>query len=215
MVTKDLDDVLAVERQRIAADLHDGPLQSIAALQWRLEALQRLIQKDPVAAAEELARIRPLAAGQIDVLRGFLASLRQEQRGGRPLGESLAKMREGFEREGGLRVELEVASEAWCGSAERNPEIVSLVREALVNVRKHAHATDVQVTVSRQGEMLSIVVQDNGRGFPIAGAFNLEELEVLDAGPKTIRWRVKKNGGALEVETYPGQGAVLSIKMPV
>ncbi|MGD0577650.1 MAG: histidine kinase [Bryobacteraceae bacterium] len=112
MVTKDLDDVLAAERERIAADLHDGPLQSIAALQWRLEALQRLIQKDPVAAAEELARIRPLAAGQIDVLRGFLASLRQEQRGGRPLGESLAKMREGFEREGGPRVELEVASEA-------------------------------------------------------------------------------------------------------
>ncbi|MGD0577649.1 MAG: ATP-binding protein [Bryobacteraceae bacterium] len=98
---------------------------------------------------------------------------------------------------------------------ERNPEIVSLVREALVNVRKHAHATDVRVTVSRQGEMLSVMVQDNGRGFPIAGAFNLEELEVLDAGPKTIRWRVKKNGGALEVETYPGQGAVLSIKMPV
>ncbi len=215
MVAQDFDEALAEQRERIAADLHDGPVQSIAALQWRLEALERLIRANPAAATEELARIRTLAADQTDALRDFLASLRQEHRGGRPLGESLAKIRESFEREGGPPVDLDVAREAWCGSAERNPEIASLVREALSNVRKHAQATSVRVTLGRQGEMLTVVVHDNGRGFPIAGAFNLEQLEALEAGPKTICWRVKKNGGALEVETYPGQGAILSIKMPV
>lgn len=215
MVAQEFDAALAEERERIAADLHDGPLQTIAALLWRLEALTRLIQNDPAAAIEELARILFLAADQADILRGFLASLRPTQRGGRPLGESVARICENFEREGGPRVELDVASEAWRGSVERNPEIVNLVREALANVRKHAQATSVQVSVSRQGGMLLVVVHDNGRGFPIAGAFNLEALEALDAGPKTIRWRVRKNGGALEVETYPGQGTILSIKMPV
>jgi signal transduction histidine kinase len=215
MVAQEFDEALAQERERIAADLHDGPVQTSAALRWRLEALQRLIRADPAAAIEELARILLLAADEAGVLRGFLASLRPERRGGRPLGEILAKIRESFEREGGPRVELDVASEAWCGSAERNPEIVNLVQEALANVRKHALATSVHVSVSRQGGMLLVVVHDDGRGFPIAGVFNLEALETLDAGPKTIRWRVRKNGGALEVETYPGQGATLRIKMPV
>jgi signal transduction histidine kinase len=215
MVAQEVDEALAEERERIAADLHDGPVQTSAALHWRLEALQRLIRADPAAAIEELARILLLAADEAGVLRGFLASLRPGQRGGQPLGESLAKIREHFEREGGPRVELEVASEAWCGSAQSNPEIMNLVQEALANVRKHAQATSVHVSVSRQGGMLLVVVHDDGRGFPIAGVFNLEALETLDAGPKTIRWRVRKNGGALEVETYPGQGATLSIKMPV
>ncbi len=215
MVAQDYDEALAVERRQIAADLHDGPLQSIAALHWRLEALEKTMRQDPAAAAAELAEIRPLAAGQVDVLRGFLARLRQEQRGARPLGESLAKLRESFEREGGPRVELEVSSEAWSGSTERNPEIVNLVREALANVRKHACASGVQVRVSRQGATLSVVVRDNGRGFPMTGAYSLEQLEALDAGPKTIRWRVKKNGGTLEIESNAGHGAVLSIKMPV
>jgi len=215
MVARDYDEALAVERQQMAADLHDGPLQSIAALQWRLEALEKMMRKDPAAAAAELAEIRPLAAGQVDVLRGFLARLRQEQHGARPLGESLAKLRESYEREGGPPVELEVASEAWSGSTERNPEIVNLVREALANVRKHACASGVQVRVSRQGATLSVVVRDNGRGFPMTGAYSLEQLEALDAGPKTIRWRVKKNGGTLEIESNAGHGAVLSIKMPV
>jgi signal transduction histidine kinase len=215
MVAQDFDEALAEQRERIAADLHDGPLQSVAALQWRLEALERLIQQDPAAIAGELAKIRALAADQADALRDFLARLRQEQRGGMPLNESLAKICEDSEREGGPPVELDGASEAWCGSAERNSEIVNLVREALANVRKHAQATRVHVTLGRQGEMLWVVVHDNGRGFPMAGVFNLEALEALDAGPKTIRWRVRKNGGALEVETYPGQGATLRIKMPV
>lgn len=215
MVTQDFDEALTADRERIAADLHDGPVQSILALQWRLEALERLIQSDLAAATAELARIRTLAADQADTLRDFLANLRQERRGARPLGESLARIREDFEREGGPPVELEVASEAWYGSAERNLEIVNLVREALANVRKHAQATSVRVSVSRQGKLLLVVVHDNGKGFPIAGAFNLEALEALDAGPKTIRWRVRKNGGRLDVETYPGQGATLRITMPV
>jgi len=215
MVALDFDEALAEQRERIAADLHDGPVQSIMALQWRLEALERLIGDDPAAATEELARIRTLAADQADALRDFLARLRQEKQDGRPLGESLAKICEDSEREGGPRVELDVASEAWWGSAQRNPEIVNLVREALANARKHALATRVHVTLSRQGGTLWLVVHDNGQGFPMAGVFNLQALEALDAGPKTIRWRVRKNGGALEVETYPGQGATLRIKMPV
>jgi signal transduction histidine kinase len=215
MMAQAFGEALTAERERIAADLHDGPVQSLAALQWRLEALERLIGEGPTAATEELATIRTLAADQSDVLRGFLANLRQERRDGRPLGESLAKVRENFEREGGPRVKMEVASEAWCGSAERNPDIVNLVQEALANVRKHAHATCVKVTLRRQGPMLALVVHDNGRGLPMAGTFNLEELEALDAGPKTICRRVRRNGGALELETYPGQGAILSIKMPV
>ena len=210
-----LDAALAVERERIAADLHDGPLQSIAALHWRLEALEKLLRRDPAAAAEELARIRPLAEGQVAVLRRFLAELRQDPRDTVPLGESLAKLRESFECEGGPRVELEVASEAWFGSVERNGDILSLVREALTNVRKHARATRVRVFVRRQEDALAVVVEDNGRGFPLIGTFTLADLEALDAGPRSIRWRVKKNGGSLEIASNPGQGAVVSIKMPV
>jgi len=213
--TRWLDAALALERERIAANLHDGPLQSITALRWRLEGLEKLLRRDPAAAVEELARIRPLAENQVAVLRGFLAELRREQQDRRPLGESLSRLRESFEREGGPRVELAVASEAWCGSSERNAEIVCLVREALTNVRKHARATRARVLVSRQGAVLTVVVEDDGRGFPLPGAFTLAELEALDAGPKTIRWRVKNGGGELEIDSKAGQGAVVSIKMPV
>jgi signal transduction histidine kinase len=62
---------------------------------------------------------------------------------------------------------------------------------------------------------VEIKAEDNGSGFPFSGAFNLDELELLRLGPVSIKRRVRMLGGDLQLESRPGQGASLQIRIPV
>ena len=69
------------ERQRIAADFHDGPLQSFISFQMRLEIIKKLMARDPAAAAEELRQLQELCKGQVADLRSFVRSMRPADEG--------------------------------------------------------------------------------------------------------------------------------------
>jgi signal transduction histidine kinase len=83
------------------------------------------------------------------------------------------------------------------------------------NVQKHAQASRVAVSVEKSVKIVEITVEDNGAGFPFSGSFTLEELELLRLGPQSVKRRVRSLGGELVVESRPGQGASLKIRIPV
>ena len=67
----------------------------------------------------------------------------------------------------------------------------------------------------KREQRLEISAEDNGGGFPFSGSFSLEELELLRLGPVSIKRRVRMLGGELQLESKPGQGASLQIRIPV
>jgi signal transduction histidine kinase len=202
------------ERQRIAADFHDGPLQNFISFQMRLEILRKLLARDVNAAAEELGQLQDLCRNQVTELRSFVRSMRPVDEGV-SLTASLSRMVEQFQRDTGISATFSAAEFHDPAETEVSLELLQIVRETLNNIHKHSGASRVAITVGKRGQRLEVKAEDNGGGFPFSGAFSLEELELLRMGPASIKRRIKLLGGEMLLESRPGHGSRLEIRVPV
>jgi signal transduction histidine kinase len=94
-------------------------------------------------------------------------------------------------------------------------ELFQIYREALSNVKKHAHSSHVVVKLWQDEATISLVVDDNGQGFSFAGRFTSEELDRLRIGPISFKERTRGIGGALTIESNPGHGARITVSVPI
>ena len=202
------------ERQRIAADFHDGPLQNFISFQMRLEVIRRLLARDTDAAAAELRQLQELCRDQVQDLRGFVRSMRPVDEGV-SLSASLSRMVEQFQRDTGIAATFASTEFGDPQQTEISLELLQIVRETLANVQRHSGASRVALQLAKQAGKLEVRAEDNGNGFPFAGSFRLEELEVMRMGPVSIKRRVRLLGGELQLDSRPGQGSVLEIRVPL
>jgi signal transduction histidine kinase len=202
------------ERQRMAHDFHDGPLQSFISFQMRLEVIKKLLSRDVAAAADELRQLQDLCRTQVGELRGFVRSMRPDEEGV-SLSASLSRMVEQFQRETGISSTFSAGDFHDPAETEVSLELLQIVRETLNNIYKHSGASRLAVSINKREQRLEISAEDNGGGFPFSGSFNLDELELLRLGPVSIKRRVRMLGGEMQLESKPGQGASLQIRIPV
>ena len=202
------------ERERIAADFHDGPLQSFISFQMRLEIVRKLLARDAAAAAAELAQLQDLCRNQLAELRSFVRSMRPVEEG-ISLSASLSRMVEQFQRDTGISATFSTAEFRDPDQTEVSLELLQIVRETLHNIHKHSGASQAALTIRKTGEKLEVRAEDNGGGFPFSGSFTLEEMELMRMGPVSIKRRVRLLGGDLMVESRPGQGSSLEIRVPL
>ncbi len=202
------------ERQRIAADFHDGPLQSFVGFQMRLEIIRKLMGRDGDAAEEELLQLQELCKTQVSELRTFVRSMRPVDMEG-SLNVSFRRVIEQFQRDSGILASFVSAEFVDPADPEISVELLQIVREALYNVQKHSGATRVAMGIHKNDRHIEITIEDNGKGFPFSGKYSLEELELLRLGPGSIKRRVRTLGGALVLDSKPGQGAGLTIRLAI
>ena len=203
------------ERQRIASDFHDGPLQSFIALQMRLEILKKVIDRDYEAGMNDLTQLQSVAQAQVRDLRTFLHSMRPVDVDGANLVATARRMAESFQKESGLPVTFLGSDKPVGLPQETTTEALQMLRESLVNVQKHAGATRVAVSMEKTERGLEISVEDNGHGFPFSGSYTLEELELLRLGPASLKRRARSLNADLLLESRPGRGAGLKFRIPV
>jgi signal transduction histidine kinase len=203
------------ESQRIAADFHDGPLQSFISLQMRLEILRKLLERDSDAGMQDLKQLQALAQSQVRDLRTFLHSMRPVDIDGGNLVVTLRRTAESFQKESGIPVAFVSASTPVGLPAEVTMEVLQMLREALHNVQKHAGATRVAVSLEKTDRGLEISVDDNGHGFNFAGAYSLEELELLRLGPASLKRRARGLNADMLLESRPGRGAGIKFRIPL
>ncbi len=201
------------ERQRIAADFHDGPLQSFISFQMRLEVLRKILQRDVGAATEELRQLQQLCRDQVTELRTFVRNMRPVDDGS-SLPASLSRMVEQFGRDTGISATFSSGELHDPEETEVSLELLQIVREALNNIQKHSGATRIAVSMGVQDGHIHISAEDNGGGFSFSGSFNLNELELLRLGPVSIKRRVRMLDGELQIDSRPGEGAQLQIRIP-
>jgi signal transduction histidine kinase len=209
------DKSLEEERQRIASDFHDGPLQSFISLQMRLDILRRLLERDFASGLEDLRQLQALAQSQVRDLRAFLNSMRPADVDGANLMASARRTAERFQKESGIPVTFLGANSPVGLSRGTSGEVLQMLREALHNVQKHAGATRVAVAMDKTDRGLEVSVDDNGRGFPFSGAYSLEELELLRLGPASLKRRARALNADLVLESRPGRGAGLKFRIPL
>ena len=203
------------ERVRIASDFHDGPLQSFISLQMRLEILRKLLERNFQAGIEDLRQLQVLANTQIRDLRLFLHSMRPVDVDGANLVATARRAAEAFQKESGIPVTFAGSSTPVGLPQEMTSEVLQMLREALHNVQKHAGATRVAVSMEKADRGLEIAVEDNGHGFPFAGTYTLEELELLRLGPASLKRRARSLNADLVLESRPGRGAGLRFRVPL
>lgn len=201
------------ERQRIAADFHDGPLQGFVGLQMRLQVIKQLMDRDINSCRDEVHQLEEILKSQAGELRAFIRSMRPLELDGAGLIPSLRRLVETFEKDTGISATFAGGDVESPAGQEASRELLQIVREALHNVQKHSRASRVSVVASRKGNTLEIAIEDDGSGFPFSGSYSLHELEQLRLGPLSVRRRVRSLGGELQLDSWPGRGAALRIRL--
>lgn len=202
------------ERARIADDFHDGPLQMFMSLNVRLEVLRRIMEKKPAEAQAELAQLQEVWKKQVTEAREFIHTIRAATTIEENLASAMERLVELFEKDNGVTAALKVQGNISTVESELTSEMLQMTREALHNVWKHAKATEIQVTLEQGAHELLLTVADNGQGFPFPGSYTLEELDLLRLGPVSIKRRVNALQGGLILESRPGKGSTLRIRIP-
>jgi signal transduction histidine kinase len=203
------------ERQRIASDFHDGPLQSFISLQMRLEILRKLLERDFQAGMDDLVDLQKLAQQQVKELRAFVRGMRPPDMQGSNLYASARRICENFQKESGIPVTFVGGEGPLKCPEEIASEVVQMLREALHNVLKHAGATRLAVSVERVAKVLELSVDDNGAGFHFSGVYSLDELELLRLGPASLKRRARALNAEMTLESRPGRGAGLKLRIPI
>lgn len=198
------------ERVRIASDIHDVVLQQLAALQLEADNIGAALDHDRPDVAVRLAvQLRNGVDETIAQLRRTIASLRRTALDQGGLIPSLNRFARTFRASSGVPVD--VRSE---GVGDDIPLPVTLLvleccQEALTNIARHAGAGNVSVVVTRTGGAIELRVTDDGAGFDpaIAGANR--------AGLTLTREKVALAGGILFVQSRPGFGTTITVRVPV
>ena len=203
----------AAERARVARDLHDGVVQSLHALAFRLYALRTGKRMDDTARAQELLDLQELVQREAANLRGMIQHLQPVEFDPARLVDLLSGMIERYRYDTGITAKFacEVGDVTLPPATAR--EIVSIVQEALANVLRHSGAESVLVRLSAQNGAWILTIQDDGRGFEFSGRLSQSELERIGRGPMIIKQRARAIGAELTVESRPGQGARLEIRL--
>ena len=197
----------AEERTRIAREIHDTLAQGLTAIGLDIEGALRHLENNPERARERLERALATAQESLEEARRSVLDLRATPPAGRPLAEALAALGRAFTSETGVRVA--VRAEGTGALPPRvEAELYRIAQEALMNVRRHAHATRVEIALRVVQEATVLTVRDDGAGFdprrPADGRHGL----------LGIRERAKLLGGRLRIESKPDRGTTITVRVP-
>jgi signal transduction histidine kinase len=203
----------AAERTRVARELHDGAVQSLIAVEMQVDVLRRQAQADKMIGAE-LGRIQGLLREEVLKLRELMQQLKSIDVDAQRLLGVLNDTVERFQRETGISARFVTDIEVLDMPQRVCRELLRIVQEGLVNVRKHSGARHALVRLGSTPDKWSLTVEDDGKGFPFAGRYNQNQMEEVGKGPMIIKERVRLIAGQLTVESNPGQGTRLEITVP-
>jgi signal transduction histidine kinase len=199
---------VAEERNRLARDLHDSAKQQAFAVSAQLGAARALLGRDPAAAAARLRQAEALADGLRQELGDVILDLRPAPPGRPGLAASL----EDFAADWSRQSDIEVVVEAHGRCALPPPVAHTLFRiaqEALANVARHSRARTARVRLDCTDQSVSLTVQDDGQGFAPG-------QRGPGMGTQSMRERAASlPGGALTVESAPGQGTTVRVRCAV
>ncbi len=199
---------IAAERESLANQLHDDPVQSITVLSLML---QRLARDVPIEYVDAVNDARTHADRAIDRMRKMLFDLHPVVLDDDGLSIAIQVY---------LEESLDPLGIAWTlddqlrGVPERSTAVLAyrLAHEVLANAAHHASATAVSITLSDDDHTLTIGITDNGRGFDPA---TIPRHQPGHLGLSNVRYLARRAAGRVDITSAPGSGCTVEIRLPM
>jgi two-component system NarL family sensor kinase len=200
------------ERNWLAREIHDTLAQGLVALALQLElALTQLVDEGDAAKTEaSLQKALALVRENLEEARRSVANLRGDRIAQLGLTRAINQLVESFEEDTGVQTHLFISKRLGKLPINLEEGLYRIAREALSNVRKHAHAREARVSLQRRESNVQLTVQDDGLGFNPYAAAPPGHFGILGMGEQASLL-----GGRLDVESRPGHGALIRAVVPI
>jgi signal transduction histidine kinase len=199
------------ERQRLAREIHDTLAQGFTSIVMHLEAAEQALPDDPETVQNHLHRARTTARASLEQARRVVQDLRPESLENQALPEAIRRTAVRWQEETGIAVTATTTGTPFPLHPAVEVTLLRAAQESLSNIRKHARATAVQLTLSYMEDVVVLDVQDNGVGIngaapsPLSGGYGLQAM----------RERTAQLGGTVEIESESGEGTTIVVSIPI
>jgi PAS domain S-box-containing protein len=195
------------ERHRIGMDLHDGIMQSIYAVALRLELILDITEENPEVKRQVERAIEELHDVSRDI-RSYVFDLRPRQFAGN-FSNALMELADEFQQNSQIETQVEISPGLPTIPTSQAVSLYLVVHEALSNVRKHARASRVSISLRRVDPYIQLSIADDGTGFDPGG-----EVPERHRGLRNMKARARAADAVMSIESQPGGGTSVNLRIP-
>lgn len=198
------------ERQRLAREIHDTLAQGFTSIVMHLEAAEQALPDDTPTLQRHINQARSTARMSLEQARRVVQDLRPDVLDGHSLPEAIQRTAQGWHDDTDIAIIVQTTGHPLALPVDIEVALLRATQEALNNIHKHAHASDVRVTLSYMDDQVVLDIQDDGVGLDTIQNSRFEGGYGLDA----MRERVEQCRGRVELESEKGEGTTVVITIP-
>lgn len=205
------------ERQRLARQMHDGPAQSLTNFILQAEICQRLFDRSPARAAEELDNLKTVAGVTFQKVRDFIFDLRPMMLDDLGVVPTVRRYVDSFREKNDIEIKLDIFGDERRLATHREVMIFRGIQELLLLARDYANPTEISVRLDVGNTVVKIAVQDNGRGFDVEAALNGEEgyQDPRVQSLITLKEKFELIRGTVSMVSNETDGTIVRLELPV
>ena len=202
------------ERTRIALDLHDGLVQTLVGLNYKMDLLDQIVFSDPKKVQTAVKEARSLLKNAIEEARQVVFNLKPIYFEKMDLVPALRGYLKSYEKQSGIATSLKSMGRESRIPARTKIFLFRILQESLSNVLKHARAKHVDLEIQVREKDLRAVIQDDGVGFQLGKVGDNPE-KWASFGLKGIEERAKLLGGNAIIQSMPRKGTTITVTLPL
>ena len=206
------------ERQRLARQMHDGPAQSLTNFILQAEICQRLLDRNPEKAGEELDNLRTAASATFEKVRDFIFDLRPMMLDDLGVVPTIRRYVDSFREKNDIEVKLDLVGEERRMPTYNEVMLFRSIQELMVQARDYSNATEVLIRVDIGANPVRVTFEDNGRGFDAEAVLTSGEEHFQDPRIQalfTLREKYELVGGNLIMKSTEADGTAIRMEMPI
>jgi NarL family two-component system sensor histidine kinase LiaS len=197
---------ISEERNRLARDLHDSAKQQALAASFELGTALTLYEREPKKAKQHLQAADALVDSVRKELTTLVDELRPLPSDGHQLGDHLKEYATNWAQRNGIALDMHI-EDIETFPEENRETLFRILQEALANVARHSAASNTEILVKRDKNIVTMVIKDNGCGFDA-------QAKQSGLGLSSMRQRAEELGGLFEIQSQPGQGTQVKVTLP-
>lgn len=201
-------------RKELAADLHDGPTQSVAAIAMRMAFARGLIDRDPARAKDDLLKVEALAKQTSAEIRGMLFTLRPLILETQGLGPAIDALLRRYSEADGFEMHLVGSENGRLLAKSAQGVVFAIIEEALNNARKYSKGDFIEVRLWQTDGLFVAAVRDNGVGFDTYDV-SRDYSTRGSLGMVNMRERAERIDGSLRVDSSHESGTTVTLVVPL
>jgi two-component system sensor histidine kinase DegS len=214
LYVREMQHTIVEERTRIALDIHDGLVQTLVGVNFKLDLCDEIIATDPAKARQVLQESKALLKTAMEEARHVVFNLKPLHFDRPELVAALKNFLKTYARQYEIATDIAVRGDEARIPTKTKIFLFRIIQEALSNVQKHARAKHVRVRLEIGENDMHVVIQDDGVGFDLK-AVSQDPTKWASFGLKGIIERARLLGGEAVYETAPGEGTTIRIRAPL